>query len=189
MRKPRQSYDLHIPDDDYKAAYIMERDKLNFESRSIWLYVGADYSNARYAKVGITMGDLASRSYSSANPRYFLFCAFQCYHNTTKEELERIEGDALAYLDDVFKEDNGQTKRARHFESQRLSECYYDINFEEFFACLHDYLWENHIRYFQTCDYVDEGDTDCVYGGVLSWIFNPRVPFNIRRRFLRMIAR
>ncbi len=189
MRKPFQRYDLPIPDDDYKMKHVMERDKVNFESDRIWLYVGADYRNATYAKVGITMGDLRSRSYSSANPNYFLFCAFQCYPTTTKAELEGIETRVLACLDDVFTYDNGQTKRARHFESQRLSECYYDIHFEDFFACLHDYLWDRESRHFMTDEYVDSNDISVVYGGVISFLFNDRIPDNVRRRFLRMIVR
>ncbi len=112
----------------------MERDRINFESPNKWLYVGADCRNLNFAKIGITMNDLRSRSYSSANPNYYLFCAFQCEQSTTKEQLERIEQCALIYLDDVFRYDNGLTKRACHFESGYLSECYYDVDFEDFFC-------------------------------------------------------
>lgn len=87
MRKPYQSYDLEIPN-DFKTAAVMERDRINFESPNKWLYVGADCRNLNFAKIGITMNDLRSRSYSSANPNYYLFCAFQCQQSTTKEQLE-----------------------------------------------------------------------------------------------------
>uniref|UniRef100_UPI003CFA6F99 hypothetical protein n=1 Tax=Enterobacter cloacae complex sp. 280C5 TaxID=3395861 RepID=UPI003CFA6F99 len=40
MKKPQQMYDLQIPDDDYKMAAVMERDKLNFESPNKWFYIG-----------------------------------------------------------------------------------------------------------------------------------------------------
>lgn len=62
MRKPQQTFDLEIPD-DYKLASVLERDRADFESTNIWFYVGADYRDSRFAKVGITMGDLRSRSY------------------------------------------------------------------------------------------------------------------------------
>ncbi|EME5107834.1 hypothetical protein VYS60_004311 [Salmonella enterica] len=187
MRKPHQIYDLPISDDDYKMAIVMERDKANFESRDIWFYLGADCRNSRYAKVGITMGDLSSRSYSSANPNYFLLCAFQCRHGTTKEQLVNIEGHALNYLDSVFIQENGISKRARHFESQRLSECYYDIDFDDFFICLHEYLWEYHYSFFQISEY--EYHTTGVYGDALSCEFNPRLTIKQRSHFLRLIVR
>lgn len=185
MRKPQQIYNLEIPD-DYKIAQVMKRDKANFESPNIWFYLGADLRNPNFAKVGITMGDLRSRSYSSANPNYYLFCAFQCDQSTDTKQLTDIENSALSYLDRVFAWDNGQTKRVRHMESQHLSECYYDINFDDFFACLHDYLLDHHERYFQSVEY-DYGEA--LHGYALSCEFNPRLELNDRRRFLRMILR
>ena len=183
MKKSKQTYDLPIPDDDYKMAAVMENHKANFESPNIWLYVGADLNNPNFVKVGITMGDLSTRSSSTTHPGYYLFCAFQCYHNTTVEELKQIEQGALNYLDSVF----GQDKRARHTESQRLSECYLGINFEIFFAHLHAYLWDHHIRHFQTAEYVHDTNPDWVYGSALSWEFNPRVSYEDRKRYLALI--
>ncbi|WP_349855377.1 hypothetical protein [Pectobacterium aroidearum] len=185
MRKPYQSYDLEIPN-DFKMAAVMERDRLNFESPNIWFYVGADCRNLNFAKVGITMNDLKSRSYSSANPNYYLFCAFQCQQSTTKEQLKRIEHSALNYLDDVFRYDSGLTKRACHFESQYLSECYYDVDFEDFFVRLHDYLLDNHKRYFQTTSLDEEGFEDSY---ALAWQFNPRLSLNAKMSWIRKILR
>lgn len=91
MKKPQQMYDLQIPDDDYKMAAVMERDKLNFESPNKWFYVGADSRDLGFAKVGITMGDLTSRSYGTNNPNFYLFCAFQCQQSTTEAQLKSIE--------------------------------------------------------------------------------------------------
>ena len=127
MRKPQQTFDLEIPD-DYKLASVLERDRADFESTNIWFYVGADYRDRRFAKVGITMGDLRSRSYSSSNPDYYLFCGFQCKHDTTRADLKNIERDVLSYLDEYY------PNRAPHRESRRLSECFYDINFEDFLS-------------------------------------------------------
>lgn len=187
MRKPSQVYNLPIPDNDLKMAAVMLRDKANFESQNIWVYLGADNRNSRYAKVGITMGDLRSRSYSSANPNYFVFCAFQCYHDTTKEQLKLIEECALKYLDKVFCSDNGVTNRARHFESQCLSECFYNINFEDFFMCLHDYLMDHQVRFFMTDQYEDHSAS--MYGAALSCEFNPRLTREQKSHFLRLIVR
>ncbi|HGS7174042.1 TPA: hypothetical protein ACMEXL_004615 [Klebsiella variicola subsp. variicola] len=186
MRKPQQKYDLDIPD-DYKMAYVMEGDRTNFESINKWFYLGADFINPRYAKVGITMGNLSSRSYSSANPNYYLFCAFQCDQKTTRTILETIERGALNYLDDQFRSDNGQTKRARHFESQRLSECYYGIEFEDFFGCLHSYLLDNHAQHFQIDGYEDEAGYNC--GHSLAMLFNPRLQQDVQSSFRNMVIR
>lgn len=187
MKKPQQIYDLEIPDDDYKMAAVMERDRLNFESPNKWFYVGADSTDSCFAKVGITMGDLRSRSYSSSNPNYYLFCAFQCQQSTTEDQLKKIERNALSYLDKVFCDENGQTKRGRHMESQRLSECYYDVNFEDFFVLLHDYLLDNYVSYFQTCVLKNEVGFD--EGYALAWEFNQQLPEDVKRHFLSMILR
>lgn len=187
MRKPQQIYDLEIPDDDYKMAAVMESDRLNFESPNKWFYVGADSRDPGFAKVGITMGDLRSRSYSSGNPNYYLFCAFQCQQSTTEEQLKKIERSAISYLDDIFCDENGQTKRARHMESQRPSECYYDVNFEDFFVLLHDYLMDNHVSYFQTCGF--ENEVGVEEGYALAWEFNQHLSQDVKRRFRNMILR
>lgn len=187
MRKPQQYYNLNIPDDDYKMAAIMERDKANFESPNKWVYVAADSRNPRAAKIGITEKDLRSRSYSTGNPGYYLFCAFQCDQSITQQQLEDVERNAMGYLDRVFVDHNGITKRERHWESQRLSEWYYDIDFEEFFVSLHDYLLDNYASHFQIAGYVNEVGQE--EGYALSWFFNPRLPVEISRRFRRMIIR
>ncbi len=187
MRKPQQIYGLEIPDDDYKMAAVMERDKLNFESPNKWVYVGADSKNPGFAKVGITMDDLASRSYGTNNPNFYLFCAFQLNQSTTVAELKNIEQNTISHLDEVFCDENGQTKRARHMESQRLSECYYDVNFEDFFVEVHDYMLDNYGQYFQTAEYVNgDGFTD---GYALSWNFSSLLKPEVKRYFLRRILR
>ncbi|OAD97861.1 hypothetical protein [Pantoea sp. OXWO6B1] len=182
MRKPTQTYDLHIPDDDYKMAVGMERDKANFESSNIWIYLGADKRDTCYAKVGLTLGDLRSRSYSSANPHYHIFCAFQCVVGTTGEQLRKIEKGALAFLDSMFPK-----RRAYHYESQILSECYYDINFSDFFVLLHDYLRDNHPNNFMEVEHLNEINEDD--GSTLAMEFNPQIPLLIRRKYIELIKR
>ncbi|MFQ1710771.1 hypothetical protein ACK39S_20150 [Aeromonas veronii] len=173
MRKPPQVYNLKIPDDDYKMAAVMERDKANFESSNIWFYVGADGRNPSFAKVGITQGDLSSRSYSSANPNYHLFCAFQCTQDTTNTQLKSIERNALAYLDSMF-----PNRRAHHWESQRLSECYYDIDFEVFLSCLHYYLFDKYCNNFITAVFMNEEGVEIGEG--IAVLFNPHLPSRAR---------
>lgn len=184
MKKPEQSYDLKIPDDDYKMAEVMENDKKDFESSDIWVYLAADSTNPSFAKVGITMGDLTGRSYDTGNPNYYMFCAFQCGHKTTQSQLKDIERSVFRHLDEIFTNEDGSTKRGRFFESGRLSECYYDIDFEHFFVTLHDYLLDKHIRHFSIGGYI--------YGDeryALSMHFNNLLPFHVKTDFLSMILR
>lgn len=176
MRKIPQTYGLEIPDDDYKMAAVMDNDRANFESQNNWFYVGADERDSSFAKVGITTGDMSSRSSYSGNPNFYLFCGFQCQHNIEKSRLRRIEQNVLSHLDEVY-----PGKRARHVDSQRLSECYYDINFLDFFICVHEYLLEHHEGDFQTSYF---GDNE---GYALSWQFNPRLKREVIMRFLRSI--
>ncbi|HEA9924697.1 TPA: hypothetical protein RXU73_004352 [Yersinia enterocolitica] len=182
MRKPQQKYDLSIPNDDYKMAAVMEDDKANFESQKIWFYVGADNRDPGFAKVGITMNDMGSRSSYSGNPSFYLFCGFQCKHGTTQAQLRIIEQNVLNYLDEVY-----PTKRARHIDSQRLSECYYDINFEDFFSLLHDYLHDNHYSNFQIAGFENEIGID--EGYALAWQFNSCLPLEVQKRFRNLILR
>ncbi len=185
MKKPQRSYDLELPvDADYKMEYIYERDKSNFESSYKWLYVGADARNPTYAKIGMTMGNLVSRSYSSANPGFYLFCAFQCDQSTTRAQLEQIERSVLRYLDDLFTDEDGKTKRVCHFESGRISECYYDIDFESFFISLHEYLYRNHARYFQFSGIESNGD---IVGDYLDCEFNQHLSRKEINSYIRMI--
>jgi len=181
MKKPLQKFDLELPADaDYKMQYIHERDKANYESLEKWVYLGADIRNPSYAKIGITMGDMRSRSYSSANPGFYLFCAFQCQESTTESQLREIEISALSYLDCMFTHNNGLTKRVRHYESGRMSECYYDIEFTDFLQCLHTFLFNYHARHFSIGDFNGEGD-------YLNWYFTPTKTWEEQVKFLRMI--
>lgn len=188
MKKQKQLYDRDLPADaDYKMEWLYNRDKENFESTDKWIYLGADAQNPTFAKVGITMGDLASRSYSSANPNFYLFCAFQCVQSTTKSQLEEIERSAHCYLDRVFTKSDGSTKRVRHFESGRMSECYYDVDFNYFFQCLHDFLYENHSRFFSICGFYN--DDDILEGDFLNCEFNRHIPLEQSNRYIRMLLR
>ncbi|HHO9701262.1 hypothetical protein [Citrobacter braakii] len=174
MRKKPQAYDLEIPDDDYKMADVMRNEKADFESQNIWLYIGAKQKDPRFAKVGMTMRDMTSRSSYSGDPRFYLFCAFQCKHDTTELQLRKIERDVLSYLDEMY-----PNKRARHFESQRLSECFHDIDFEEFFFLTHQYLRDHYGKYFQKKCFGEEY--------ALSWEFNSHLPRSEWMPFLRSI--
>ncbi|HCD4537500.1 TPA: hypothetical protein NBQ86_002512, partial [Enterobacter hormaechei] len=108
MKKQKVEYGLELdPNADYKMAWLHERNKKDFESLTKWLYLGADIKDSGFAKVGLTMDDLSSRSYSSANPNYYLFCAFKCRDDLTKTEVEKIERSTLEYLERVFANEDG----------------------------------------------------------------------------------
>lgn len=187
MKRQKQDYQLEIPDDDYKMQWVMTEDKKNFESVDKWLYIGADKTNSRFAKIGITAGDLQSRSYCSANPNYYLFCAFKCKYNISKAELEGVESSVLSFLDDRYANEYGETKRAHHAESGVLSECFYDIDFDEILYDIHYYIYNNHSRYFSygvlVDDYGNEG------GDILDVEFNRKmIPQEEITKYLRYIS-
>ncbi|WP_370606112.1 hypothetical protein [Pantoea ananatis] len=182
MKKPAQTYGHAIPNGDFKAAVVMERDEENFESPNIWIYLGADIRDRNYAKVGHTMDDLRSRSYSSANPHYYIFCAFQCVASTTELQLKTIETGVLAHLDSIFPK-----HRAHHYESKKLSECYYDIDFDKLFIEVHDYLHDKNRGNFMTVTHLNEIEIDDGYTLVME--FNPRIPLNTQRKYIELIKR
>lgn len=157
--------------DDYKMEYVWERTKLDMESRDGWLYLGADASNPGFAKVGLTMGDLSSRSYSSGNPNYYLFCAFKCRHDISLGELKIVENSILARLESLYTYGDGSTKRMRFHESKILSECFYDVDFIDFFQTLHYEIYENYRNYFVLTGMDDGfGGTD---GEFIDCLFSP----------------
>lgn len=179
MKREKLVYNLPIPEDDYKIQSIMTEDKKNFESVDKWLYVGADIKNEGFAKIGITTGNLQSRSYSSANPNYYIFCAFKCIHDISKKELKSIEEMVLSILDRKFTNEHGVTKRVRHFESNAMSECFYDIDFKDILYNVHLELYEKHRRYFSTSGLFDNDENDL--GDVLDCEFNRKI--SIKKAF------
>lgn len=166
--------------------YIHNQSKLNFESTTKWLYLGTNTRDSQFAKVGITMGDLTSRSSSSESPGYHLFCAFKCRDNISRSELERIEQSALNHLEKLFTYSDGSTKRASHHESERISECFYDVNFLDLFGELHYYLYENHCNYFIRSSFENNERGD--EGDFLDCEFNRRnMSLSEVNRYIRMI--
>lgn len=184
MKRTKLEYDLELdPNACYKMEFIHNESKENFESTEKWLYLGADLRNSKYAKVGLTMGDLTSRSYSSTNPYYYIFCAFKCRHDIAKSKLKSIEESALRYLDSVFINPDGSTKRVPHAESGRMSECFYNIDFVDFLVALHDYLYENYRDYFLPCGFENEAGLD--EGEFLDCEFNKRISRNEINKYIR----
>lgn len=180
MRKPTVPEDIldeYFFDDgsDYKMSQLIQDGRENFASVKKWLYLGADSRDSTFAKVGITKDDLSSRSYSSANPRYYLFCAFKFKSNTSIADMKLVEIDILSKLDEYWQDENGVSKRLSHYESNVLSECYADVDFEEFFKDLHYLIYTHHRDKFQISGYqandFDEGDCEFV-----CCIFNKRLP-------------
>lgn len=162
------SYNFIISD-DYKLADIEMDIMSNFESTERWLYLGADAANPDFARIGITMRDLRSRSYSSANPNYYLFCAFKCIHNLPVVNLKSMESDVLREFENYYRDQNGLTKRAKFYESDVFSDCFYNIDFEDFLRHLHYFLYTNYRQNFviSAMDYgfgvVDGEFIDCIF--------------------------
>lgn len=167
MRKPISRYDLELdPYADYKMEIMHEHDKRNFESREKWFYVGADLFHKNRVKVGITMGDLGSRSYSSGNPDYFLYCAFKCQDSISKEQLRTIEMDVLKGLDIAY-----ANQRMMHAESQYRSEWYRDVKFDDFVIYVHRLLFKNHRSFFIIEGLESHWDTNY---DLIACLFNKR---------------
>jgi len=157
----------------------------DLESVDKWLYLGADISNPNWAKLGITLGDLRSRSYSSANPNYYIFCAFKFKHNVTKEQVMFVEEQLLNKFDLIFQDAYGNSARLRHYESQQLSECYWPIDFSCFLDNLHHELFNNYSSYFVIQGYENEiGDVDA---STVECVFNPTLDQATKQRLLNSI--
>lgn len=187
MRKPR----VFVPDDfvssnDYKLWYSENEIKNNYESLHGWIYLGADAKNKNFAKIGLTMGDLASRSYSSSNPNYYLFCAFKCKHDISKDKLEIIEGKILGKIEELHKNRDGSSARMRHYESGFLSECFDPVSFLDFFKDLHLEIYENHRNDFVTCEWWEDHSLESE-GTFVDCIFNPKISLKERNSYIRMI--
>ncbi len=141
--------DEHFPiEPNYEMDLMSAKAQQEFESAVKWLYVGADIREKNYAKIGITTGDLQSRSYSSARPTYYLFCGFKALHETSREKLERIEKSVLFKLDTDYR---FGSYRVRHTESGELSECYYGAPLTRIFKAVHQILYDHHSNDFNTC--------------------------------------
>ncbi|MCA8244148.1 hypothetical protein [Burkholderia sp. AU32262] len=154
---------------DYKLDYVAQETISNFESIGKWLYLGADILDGGFAKVGMTMGDLASRSYSSTRPSYYLFCAFKFKHNISMQDVKRVENDVLLRLDRLHCNDDGSSKRMIHYESGKPSECFYPVDFFSFYKDLHWEIYDGHRNSFVICGYknkygMDDGEfVDCIF--------------------------
>jgi len=180
MRKPQVSEEvldeLFFDDGcDYKMSQLIHDNRESFASVDKWLYLGADNRNSNFAKVGITGGNLTSRSYSSANPTYYLFCAFKFKHNVSKVDMKIVEDDVLSKLDKYWLDEYEISKRLCHYESNVLSECFDNVDFEDFYKNLHHLIYTHHRAKFEISGYqandFDEGDQEFVY-----CIFNKKLP-------------
>ena len=186
LKRIKTNYDLKLdPFACYKMEFLHNQAKENFESTEKWLYLGSNARDSGFAKVGMTMGNLTTRSSSPENPSYYLFCAFKCRHNITKSELKDLEADALSYLGSVFVHPDGSSKRAKHHESELISECFYDVDFHEFFRELHSYIYENHRNYFTISGFENEDGFD--EGEFVDCEFNSRMSRNEINSYIRMI--
>ncbi|HHP6708641.1 TPA: hypothetical protein ACSE6Y_003751, partial [Acinetobacter baumannii] len=177
--------ELGFKNRDYKTEQLMHDAFQNLLNEKKWLYLGADISNHEWVKIGITAGDLRSRSYSSANPNYYIFCAFQFKYNVTIEEMRKVEMDIHYKFDQDFIKDYGISKRLGHYESGRPSECYFPVDFSYVFEKLHYELFHNYSLYFYKIGYENEiGDE---HGATLYCEFSPTIPIGTKKSLLQKI--
>jgi hypothetical protein len=184
LRKDKVFLDGLTSHDDYKLDYLEVEAQSNFESTEKWLYLGADALDGCFAKIGLTMGDLSSRSYGSVRPTYYLFCAFKCRHDLSRIELVEIEEKILVRFESLYSNADGSSKRLRHYESGRLSECFYPVDFLDFFINLHSEIYENYRDSFVICGMDDGGGGVC--GEFVDCIFNSKVTDMMR--YINMIV-
>jgi len=186
LKRTKREYDLELdPFADYKMEFVHNESKADFESTKKWLYLGGNARDSGFAKVGITKGDLTTRSSSSESPGYYLFCAFKCRNNIEISKLKAIETSALNHLEGVFVYRDGSTKRASHHESERISECFYDVDFLDFFIELHYFLYVNHSNYFLLSGFNNESGIDD--GEFIDCEFHRRMTREEINKHIRMI--
>ncbi|MGE8681523.1 MAG: hypothetical protein ACN6PE_23155 [Achromobacter marplatensis] len=188
LRKERQFFDFsqYVPDRDYKMEYVEQELQRDFESVEKWLYLGADSLDRTFVKVGMTVGDLRSRSYSSSRPSYFLFCAFKCKDKLSRADIKIIEKDVLSRIDWLHRNPDGSSKRMRHFESGAISECFSSVDFLEFYRDVHDAIYDHHRNNFVISGWVNEFGVED--GEFVDCIFNENT-MNDYKAYMRKIIR
>ena len=178
-------FEIEIQDLDYKTEQLMHDAIQNLQNVRKWLYLGADISNREWVKIGITTGDLRSRSYSSANPNYYIFCAFQFNYNVTMKEMRRVELDMHNKFDRYFISQYGSSRRLNHFESGRPSECYCPVDFLFVLEDLHYELFHNYSLYFSKIGY--ENEIDDIDGATVRCEFSPTLPKKMQNKLLNRL--
>lgn len=173
-------------DGDHKQEYLEQEAIRNLESTDKWLYLGADDLNNSFAKIGMTMGNLGSRSYSSGSPSFYLFCAFKFRYNISKQKAKQIEDDVLSRIEERHRDVNGLSTRMCHYESGQLSECFFPVNFFALFKDLHDVIYSHHRDSFVISGYINEFGIDD--GEFVDCIFNPRHKKH-HNEYIKMILR
>jgi len=186
VKREKQNYQLSIPDDDYKMQHVMTEHKKNYESLVKWLYVGANKNNKSYAKIGITNGNLQSRSYSTTDPDYYIFCAFKCNYNISKIDLESIESSVISYLDSIYADALGQSKRLQHAESNMLSECFHGIDFDDLLYQVHYALYTKHLRHFPLGSLTDNYGNHI--GDIIDCEFNKIIPLENKMKYMSFLS-
>lgn len=164
LKKEKSFLTDFAPSNDYKMDYVEMEARKDFESSTNWLYLGANAASRNFAKIGITMGDLSSRSYGTVDPNYYLFCAFKARHNISLTQLEVIESNILDKFENMYRNDDGSSKRMRHYDSGRSSECFSPVDFMDFFRNLHLEIYENYRDKFVICGKGVDGEfVDCIF--------------------------
>ena len=188
LRKERWFFEFStfVPNCDYKLEHVEQEMQKDLDSVDKWLYLGADYLDQTFAKVGMTMGDLTSRSYSSSRPSYYLFCAFKCKDKISHIDVKRIENDVLSRIDGLHRNPDGSSKRMNHFESGALSECFWPVDYLQFYKDVHDTIYDHHRNNFVISGLINSDGIDD--GEFVDCFFNKKVKQNYQE-YMRMILR
>lgn len=188
LRREKRFFEFpaFVPTRDYKLEYVEQEMQRDFESVEKWLYLGADKLDPTFAKIGMTMGDLTSRSYSSSRPSYYLFCAFKCKDKTSITDIKRIENDILSRIDGLHRNPDGSSTRMNHFESGVLSECFWPVDFSDFYRDVHDTIYDHHRSHFVISGWVNNYGIDD--GEFVDCLFNKKVAADYKK-YMKMIVR
>lgn len=141
--------------------------KKKFESTEKWLYLEGDSCDPTFARIGITVGNLGSRSYRLTRPTSYLFCAFKFKHDISELEAECVKEEVLYRMDAMYI-DRFNTTRLDHYESGRITESFQPVDFIQFYKDVHFDLYINHRESFVIADYKG-------YGEFVDCIFNPEI--------------
>ena len=88
-------------------------------------------------------------------------------------------------FDKDFRHIYGDSRRLKHYESGKLSECYYPIEFSFVFEKLHRILFENYSLYFEKIGHENEiGEVDAA---TLFCEFSPTLSKNEQNRLLQRL--
>lgn len=120
---------------DYKMEWVENENKRQEQSVVNWIYIGVDTRFYNMAKIGLTTGELGTRSSGSQNPFYSLYCAFKIKEGVTPNIVKGIENAVIDLLSQNY-------QRISHVTTGRFSEWFY-ADCREIRELVYDFLYDN----------------------------------------------